>query len=88
MSSTLSIILHAVPVQYKTKTIAGFKYVDGVSSNYQAEYGPLAQPSAAIMNDKNETFIADTMRHVIRKITANGTMIRYAGIGVGGYNGK
>ncbi|KAG2386004.1 hypothetical protein C9374_003153 [Naegleria lovaniensis] len=86
-SDIWQLVVHAVPVQYKTTTIGGFKYVEGVSPMYQAEYGPLSQPSAAIMNDKNETYISDTGNHVIRKITANGIITLFAGLGVGGYNG-
>ena len=78
-----------IPVKYKTHTIAGSYYVEGVTETYDlGEFTPLNQIGAAVMNDQQEIFVSDISNHVIRKILSNGTSILFAGVATAGYNGE
>ncbi|KAG2374520.1 hypothetical protein C9374_010804 [Naegleria lovaniensis] len=78
----------SITPQYTTLTVAGSMYMDTISDHYAlSEYVPLSKPSAAVMNEKNELFVADTNHHVIRVLYPNSTSRVYAGLGTAGFNG-
>lgn len=67
----------------RMETLAGTTsegYADGVGENAR-----FAQPRGVTVDDQGNVFVADTVNHVIRKITPNRLVTTHAGSGVMGY---
>ncbi|WP_345626264.1 LamG-like jellyroll fold domain-containing protein [Rugosimonospora acidiphila] len=70
------------------KTVAGAAGTGGSGDGGPATSAFLMYPAGVAVDDAGNVFVADTGNDVVREIrAADGTIVRYAGTGSGGYSG-
>jgi uncharacterized protein (TIGR03437 family) len=87
MPVVLGLLLAAAGLAQTITTVVGTGALGSGGDNGQATAATLNNPVNLAFGPGGVYYIADQGAHVVRKVSANGVITRFAGTGAGGYNG-